>query len=175
MTALTKSEMFDLLAEYVGVLETRMEDGVITYASRSLEKMFGYTLPGELEGLPVEALVPDAAKARHRDEHRPAYAAHPTPRVMGRKMTLHGQRRDRTVFPVEVFLLPRAVGGSRIVIGFVVDMTERSLESGLYRRVTTPVYEAVPPATAQAPAEPATGDSDSGTRLRVLPPAPPCE
>lgn len=129
---LTKSEMAELLMDTLAIFEVDMDSGIITLASRELERMFGYTLPGELEGKVVEVLVPEALRDIHANVHRPGFAANPEPRMMGRRgsrptvMILSGQRQDGTVFPVEIALRPRASRGQRVVLGIVSDMTGRA-------------------------------------------------
>lgn len=102
-----------------------MDTGVITYATRPFEKMFGYKIPGALEGEVIESLVPNDRREIHANEHRPMFNSNPEPRMMGGKSKLEGQRKDGSVFPVEVLLLPKAVNGKRVVICLVVDMTGR--------------------------------------------------
>jgi PAS domain S-box-containing protein len=125
VTVLTKGDVFDLLSAHLAMFEADLGTGVVNWASRTLEVMFGYPLPGELEDESVEILIPDAVRAKHAKEHRPGYGADPRPRLMGRDMKLSGRRKDGSVFPVEVMLLPKAANKRRVVIGIVFDMTDR--------------------------------------------------
>lgn len=122
---LTKSEMFDLLADHLAKFEADMTTGRINWCTKALERMFGYKIAGDLEGKPVEVLIPTSLRENHAKVHRPSFVADPEVRMMGRQLKLHGQRQDGTVFPVEVMLIPRAVEGVRVVVGIVVDMTGR--------------------------------------------------
>lgn len=127
MMVLTKTETFDLLADNLAMFEVDMLTGTINSATKTLERMFGYKIPGDLEGRSVDVLVPDAAKEGHA-EHRQAFAANPEPRLMGRRMphgALSGRRKDGSVFPVEIMLLPKAANKVRVVVGLVFDMTDR--------------------------------------------------
>src|SRR5690242_3218032 len=87
--------------------------------------MFGYG-PDELLGLKVERLVPAAKRGGHA-EHRASYAAHPKMRPMGTGLVLEGQRKDGSLFPVEISLSPHWIDGSMHVIASVRDVTERKL------------------------------------------------
>lgn len=126
MLVLTKGETFDLLAEHIAIFEVDMRTGVINGATKTLERMFGYGVSGELEGESIELLIPSSLRGRHAKEHRPAFAADPQPRLMGRHMDLRGQRKDGSVFPVEVMLLPRAANRVRVIVGVVFDMSVRT-------------------------------------------------
>lgn len=122
----TKSEMFDLLADTVAKLEYDLDAKVITWATKPLELMFGYHLRGELEGKPVEMLIPDARRAAHK-QHVAGYAKMPEARTMGAKLLLEGRRKDGTVFPVAVLLCPGVAGPlsarKNVVLAIVLDMT----------------------------------------------------
>lgn len=124
----TKSEMFDLEADKLAKLEYDLDAGIITWASKPLEELFGYTLRGELEGKPVETLLPTPRRVIHK-VHVSGYAKHPEARAMGVGMTLEGQRADGTVFPVAVLLCPGTSGSysarKRVVIATVLDLTAR--------------------------------------------------
>ena len=124
----TKAELFDLKTRVLAEFEVDGATGEISWASQPLEEMFGYLIPGELEGKKVEILVPDSLREVHKS-HRSDYVTHPESRLMGRDKELHGQRKDGSVFPVEVVLIPGFAGpqSSRrlVVLGIVFDMTSR--------------------------------------------------
>ncbi len=78
--------------------------GVIVLANPSAEQLLGYRLD-ELTGLGVEALVPDAIRARHA-AYREAYGRAPRSRPMGAQMQLVALRKDGSEVLVEVALSP---------------------------------------------------------------------
>lgn len=127
MRVLTNTETVELLADNLAIFEVDMATGMINWASKTLERVFGYSIPGDLEGRPIETLVPEPQQETHRNEHRPSFAANPEPRLMGRKLALSGRRKDGSVFPVEVMLLPRASVGRRVVVGVILDLSDRVL------------------------------------------------
>lgn len=124
----TKSEIFDLISHEIAVFEADMTTGEITWASGPMERLFGYTLTGELEGVKVEALIPDRLRAQHVG-HRTGYAANPATRMMGQGLVLVGKKRDSSEFPVEIILIPGMAGTlsnrKKIVVGIVLDMSTR--------------------------------------------------
>jgi PAS domain S-box-containing protein len=104
------------------ILEVNPE-GRITLTNQAAERMFGYT-HDELMGLEVESLVPAAMRGGHA-KHRTSYTHHPNTRPMGIGMELQAQRKDGSLFPVEISLSPNWIGGSLHVIASVRDITER--------------------------------------------------
>ncbi|WP_222849216.1 PAS domain S-box protein [Trebonia kvetii] len=96
-------------------------DGTITAASARLEDMFGYG-PGEMAGLPAEALVPAALQETHR-RHRSAWARSPSTRPMGAGAQLAGLRKDGTTFPVRVNLIPVTTASGQLTLAVIRDIT----------------------------------------------------
>lgn len=127
MRVLTNTEIVDLLSGHLAILEVDMNRGIINWATKTLEEMFGYRIPGDLEGRPVEVLIPDDKREKHSKEHRPSFAANPEPRLMGRLLALQGRRQNGTVFPVEVMLLPKAANLQRVVVAVVFDLSDRNV------------------------------------------------
>jgi PAS domain S-box-containing protein len=85
--------------------------------------MFGYTR-AELLGLKVDSLVPAAMRNGHA-QHRASYATKPNTRPMGTGLELQGQRKDGSLFPVEISLSPNWIDGALHVIASVRDISER--------------------------------------------------
>lgn len=98
-------------------------EGRITILNEAAERMFGYTR-AEFLGLNVETLVPAAMRSGHA-KHRSSYAEHPNTRPMGTGLELQGQRKDGSLFPVEISLSPNWIEGSLHVIASVRDIRER--------------------------------------------------
>ncbi|HEX3093389.1 MAG TPA: PAS domain-containing sensor histidine kinase [Candidatus Angelobacter sp.] len=99
------------------------EEGRILILNEAVERMFGYSR-AELLGLSVDQLVPASMRGGHA-QHRGAYAEHPKARPMGTGLELQGQRKDGSLFPVEISLSPNWIEGSLHVIASVRDITER--------------------------------------------------
>ena len=84
--------------------------------------MFGWSRE-EMQGSPVERLVPLDSRSRHR-RHREKYVKSPRPRPMGQGLELLAVRKDGTNFPVEISLSPSKLGsGQGHVICAVRDIT----------------------------------------------------
>jgi PAS domain S-box-containing protein len=97
--------------------------GRIRLVNEQAEALFGYPRR-EVLGRPVELLLPERYRRRHR-RHRDAFAAAPRRRPMGAGLDLWGRHRDGHEFPVEVSLSPVVFGGEGLVLSALRDVTER--------------------------------------------------
>jgi PAS domain S-box-containing protein len=97
--------------------------GRIVLINETAERMFGYGRD-ELIGLSVETLVPASVRGHHV-QHRTSYAAHPQVRPMGTGLELNAQRKDGSLFPVEISLSPNPGEEGGRVIALVRDITAR--------------------------------------------------
>ncbi|HET7873236.1 MAG TPA: PAS domain-containing sensor histidine kinase, partial [Terriglobales bacterium] len=98
-------------------------DGKIVLLNETAEKMFGYTRE-ELLGLKIETLVPETMRGSHGD-HRRSYTSRPVMRPMGIGLELKAQRKDGSLFPVEISLSPNRVEEGLRVIALVRDISAR--------------------------------------------------
>jgi PAS domain S-box-containing protein len=99
------------------------DDGRIVAVNSELEHLFGYSA-GELLGESVELLVPADARSAHvvlREE----YVENPRRRGMGLGRHLHGQRRDGSVFPVQISLARIDTALGAMTFAAVRDVTSR--------------------------------------------------
>ena len=105
--------------------------GRILLCNRATEKMFGYGR-SELLHLLVEQLVPEPFRQLHV-QHREDYHNNPRVRAMAMGRELLAQKKDGTLFPVEIGLSPH-LGGESAVIVLVHDITERKRVEDAVRR-----------------------------------------
>jgi two-component system, NtrC family, sensor kinase len=117
-------------AEFRNVLESAPDaiviidgQGRIVRLNRQAEAIFGYTRE-ELLGEPVEILVPERFRERHR-EHRAAYSPQSRPRPMGMGLELYGRRKDGGEFPVDITLSPMESTDGFLTISVIRDITAR--------------------------------------------------
>jgi diguanylate cyclase (GGDEF)-like protein/PAS domain S-box-containing protein len=99
------------------------EDGTIVLVNRAVEKLF-LRQRDDLVGQPIEVLVPERFRHRHRS-HRSDYAAQAVGRAMGRGRELMALRGDGTEFPVEINLSPLRTEQGTLVSAGIRDLTER--------------------------------------------------
>lgn len=104
----------------VVVVNTR---GTIALINGKTEDLFGYNR-NELIGRPMEILLPSRFASSHY-QHRDSYFEKPKARTMGIGMELAALRKDGTEFPVEVGLSYVEVGGERLAMSFITDISVR--------------------------------------------------
>lgn len=116
-----------LLGQLVDRLPVAMliagSDGRILVANGLLAPLFGYT-PEELAGQRVEALVPERFRPQHPG-YRDGFFAAPRARPMGAGRDLYARRKDGSEFPVEIGLNPVLTDLGIVVLGVIVDISER--------------------------------------------------
>ena len=117
-------EMFRLAVEACscGMLMVDRE-GKIALVNAAIERQFGYCRD-ELIGQSVDMLVPVRL---HRADamHREAFKLRPETRKVEARADLLALRKDGSEFSAEVSLNPIDVDGSLLVLGVVVDVSER--------------------------------------------------
>jgi PAS domain S-box-containing protein len=115
-----------LFAAYPDALVVSDANGTIVLANPAAAALLGYA-EGELVGLGVDVLVPDAIRPRHA-AYREAYGRAPKARPMGTQMDLVAKRKDGSEVLVEIALSPLQGKQSRLVVAAIRDI-------GAYPRV----------------------------------------
>lgn len=136
--------LFTTAAEGLVVVDS---SGTIIMNNPRLGEMFGYA-PESLVGERIEILLPQSTRSRHV-QHRTDYERKPVQRSMGIGMDLWGQRKDGSIFPVEVSLNHFSVGGQRFVMGLVTDITLRRKAEDELHRINQELEERVEQRTAE--------------------------
>ena len=115
---------FRVLFEYASIsLLVVNQLGNIELVNPCAEELFGYK-SGELINQKLEVLLPNELKGKHI-QHRNTYFQHPKARTMGSGLDLYGQKKDGTVFPVEISLGYYELFGEKQAVAFVTDITKR--------------------------------------------------
>lgn len=107
------------------------DEGRIQGANRRAEELFGYG-PGELEGEPIEILIPSEHREHHR-ELRARYQNSPRGRPMVSGLELHGQRKDGTVFRAEIALNPVDTTDGLVVTSTIRKIDEADISEAYFR------------------------------------------
>jgi two-component system, cell cycle sensor histidine kinase and response regulator CckA len=97
--------------------------GHIVLANQQIERIVGYSKT-DLIGRPLDDLLPERARALHRD-HVTHFSADPQPRRMGAGRHLYARHRSGQDVPVEVGLAPVTYEGRSYVLASVIDISER--------------------------------------------------
>jgi PAS domain S-box-containing protein len=107
--------------------------GRIVLVNAQCERLFGYAR-AELASAPLEMLLPERYRARHR-ELREAFMAAPRPRPMGAGVDLYARHKEGWEFPVEISLSPLATDSGILVSASIRDVTEaRAVQRELARQ-----------------------------------------
>lgn len=114
------------------VLDT-IVDGVITINEKgeiqsynpACRKLFGYTAD-EVIGKNVHMLMPSPYKENH-DSYIKNYRETGDAKIIGIGREVSGQRKDGTVFPMELAVGATHEGGDHAFVGIIRDITERHL------------------------------------------------
>jgi PAS domain S-box-containing protein len=117
-------------------------DGTVEAASDACAAMFGWD-PADLVGRSIDLLVPAEVRATH-ELHRGDYSAEPASRPMGVGLRLRAERRDGSLFDIDVALTPFDDRGR--VLAVVRDESERAAvraEKELVQRLLDAMSEGV--------------------------------
>jgi PAS domain S-box-containing protein len=98
-------------------------DGKMVMVNTEIEQQFGYRRE-ELIGQPVDMLVPIRLRSQNA-RHREAFNRRPEARHIEADPELFGLRKDGSEFAAEVGLTPIRTGNGPLVLGVIVDVSER--------------------------------------------------
>jgi len=107
-------------------------EGKMVLVNAQIETAFGYDR-SELLGKPIEVLVPLRFRSQH-PAYRSGFTESPSPRHMGAGRDLFGLRKDGSEFPVEIGLNPIQTEQGLMVLGTILDITERKRAEETLRR-----------------------------------------
>ena len=99
------------------------EVGIISSFSAAAERLFGYSSE-EVCGRNVKMLMPSPDREAH-DGYLTRYLTTGERRIIGYGRVVTGQRKDGSVFPMELAVGEANTNGKRIFTGFIRDLTSR--------------------------------------------------
>ncbi|WP_346883544.1 PAS domain-containing sensor histidine kinase [uncultured Algibacter sp.] len=116
--------VFRILSEAVseGIVVVNSEQ-IIVATNKASNKLFGYD-DEELVGKQLETLIPKKYHHNH-PKHVNSFLENSGKRQMGQGRDLYGQRKDGSVFPLEVGLNPFTIYDNDYVMALVIDITLR--------------------------------------------------
>lgn len=115
--------------------------GRIVLLNSQAQTLFGYQ-GAELQGKPVEVLLPDRYRGSHIG-HRSHYFTQPRTRTMGMGLELYGLRKNGSEFPVEISLSPLATEEGTLVMSAIRDITERKKAEQKFRGLLESAPDAI--------------------------------
>ncbi|WP_375196376.1 PAS domain S-box protein [Sphingobium sp.] len=101
------------------------ESGKVLSFSVAAEILFGFA-EAEVLGRNVRMLMPSPDRERH-DSYIQRYIETGEKRIIGKGRVVFGQRKDGSLFPMELFIGEAVRGHERIFTGFIRDLTERRM------------------------------------------------
>ncbi len=99
------------------------EQGVIDSINPAAERIFGYERD-ELVGCNVSMLMPSPHRENH-DHYIARYLAGGRAHIIGIGREVEGQRKDGSLFPLELAVSELSTGGRRLFTGMVRDISDR--------------------------------------------------
>ncbi|NKD54057.1 PAS domain S-box protein [Haematospirillum sp. H4890] len=99
------------------------EKGKVLSVNPAAEKMFGYAA-ADMMGHDVSMLMPEPYAAHH-GTYLADYLEHGLPKAIGMVRELEAKRKNGELFPVELAVSEVWIGGVRLFIGVVRDISER--------------------------------------------------
>ncbi len=104
------------------------EHGTISDINPAAQRLFGYS-PKELIGQNVGILMPESYRSEH-DAKLENYRETGEQKIIGITREVSGQRKDGSVFPIELSVSEVLRGGRRLFTGIVRDISERNRMEG---------------------------------------------
>lgn len=99
------------------------EQGIIQSANRAAERTFGYRAE-RLKGSNINRIMPEPHRSKH-DDHIERYLRSGEAGVMGTPRELEAQRKDGSVFPIELRVSRITMNERQYFIGVVRDISQR--------------------------------------------------
>ncbi len=99
------------------------ERGIVESFNPAATRIFGYAA-GEVVGRSVYMLMPEPHRSRH-DQYLTRYLGGGTVRNAGIRREVEGQRKDGSLFPLDLAVSELRIEGRHLFIGMMHDITER--------------------------------------------------
>ena len=121
---ITRDEQLQgILATVVDGIITIDPKGIVQSFNKAAEKIFGYRAH-EVIDRNVNMLMPDPYHSEH-DGYLERYGKTHEPHIIGKGREVQGQRKDGSVFPMELAVSELKRGNTRVFTGVVRDISER--------------------------------------------------
>jgi PAS domain S-box-containing protein len=123
MVAEREARLRSILETAPDAIITIDERGIVQSFSAAAERLFGYA-PGEVIGRNVKMLMPAPHRENH-DDYLARYLRTGEKRIIGIGRQVEAQRKDGTIFPMQLAVGETKLGNTHIFSGFISDLTAR--------------------------------------------------
>jgi len=123
MIAEREARLRSILETAPDAIITIDERGIVQSFSAAAEKLFGYAA-GEVIGYNVNKLMATPHRENH-DAYIARYLQTGEKRIIGIGRQVEAQRKDGTIFPMQLAVGEVELGGAHIFSGFISDLTQR--------------------------------------------------
>ena len=149
---LAESQIATILAIAADAIISLNEQMRIMVFNDGAASMFGYT-KDEIIGQPLDVLIPERFRSSHH-EHVSNFATSPVAaRRMGERQEIFARRKDGTEFPAEASIAKQEIGGKRVFMVVVRDVTERKRAQAELAKANSELEERVADRTRELEAE----------------------
>jgi PAS domain S-box-containing protein len=149
---LAESQMSTILAIAADAIISLNEQMRIMLFNDGASTMFGYA-KDEIIGQSLDALIPERFRGNHH-EHVAGFAGSPVAaRRMGERQEIFARRKDGSEFPAEASIAKQEIGGRRIFMVVLRDVTERKQAQAELARANTDLERRVAERTRELEAE----------------------
>ncbi|HLW14032.1 MAG TPA: PAS domain-containing sensor histidine kinase [Flavobacteriaceae bacterium] len=124
--------LFEIVSEGIVVVDSKQN--IVTY-NQVVNDIFGYK-ENELLNKSVHVLVPQEHHHTHKKQVA-GYSHNASTRQMGVGRDLHGVRKDKTTFPIEVGLNPFTLDGEQYVMAILIDISVRKEQEREIKELNT--------------------------------------
>jgi PAS domain S-box-containing protein len=122
-----------IIASALDCIVTADESGRIVDFNPAAERTFGLERAAVIGKELSDTIVPEHLRDRHR-AGMARFVAGGAPRMLGRRVEVEGLRSDGTVFPLELAVVEAPVGGGRLFISFMRDLTQQKAAEAQLRQ-----------------------------------------
>ena len=130
--------VFETAADGIVVIDVR---GRVLLFNESAGQLFGYA-PDEILGRSIWMLMPEPDRARH-DAYMQRYLKTGAPSIIGVGREVMALRKDGTTFPINLSIGESWLGGTRIFLGLIHDLTARRAREAEVRELQNELQHAL--------------------------------
>lgn len=139
---LSESQIAAILSIAADAIISLDDEMQITLFNEGAERLFGYA-QNEILGRPLEMLIPQRYRSRHKKDVRDFATSPVASRRMAERQAIYALRKDGTEFPAEASIAKLEANGARIYMAVVRDVSDRKQAEDILARSNAELEERV--------------------------------